>query len=206
MADAPPPPPPPPSGPPPPPPNGPPPPPGGPGFPPPGGPAPHYPPAPASSGRNGCVIALVVLGILGLIAVVGIAIAAVFVGRAVEDAVEEGGVPGLMGGECAQFQMAYLTMSFTGILGAGADEAQAAQFQEELSDLESLTPSEIRDDMAVVAAAFRESLRIATGGQGLVGQGESSEELNREAEAVLEQPEVVAAQENINRWVEENCA
>jgi hypothetical protein len=48
-------------------------------------------------------------------------------------------------------------------------------------------------------------LSVATGGEGLL-VGEESEERNQQAEAVLQDPDVVEAQENINRWVEENCA
>ena len=162
--------------------------------------------APKKSSKKGCIIALVVVAIFGLMGMIGLGVAAVFVGNAVDDAVEDGGLPGLAGGDCAKFQFAYLSLTFTGILGAGADEAQQQQLESQLGQLESLAPSEIKGDMAIVAAAFRESISTATGGQGLVGGAEESDERNREAEAVLERPEVKEAQENINRWVEDNCA
>lgn len=182
--------------------------------PPPGQPSPQAPqpsgslppPAPARKSNKGCIIALVVIGVLGAMGLIGFIIAAVFVGRAVDDATDGEGLPGLLGGvECAQFQFSYMSLTFTGLMTAGADEAQQAQVESQLRELEDIAPSEIADDMSVVADAFRESLSVATGGQGLIG-GEETEQSTAEAEAVLQRPEVVEAQENINRWVEENCA
>lgn len=147
---------------------------------------------------------MIVVAVLALVGVGGLVVAAFFIGEAVDEAVEDGGIPGLLGGECAEFQVAYLSLSFTSILGAGADPAQQEQLENELGELESLAPDAIQDDMSVVADAFRESLQVATGGQGLLA-GEASAERDAEAQAILEDPEVVQAQENINRWVEDNC-
>jgi hypothetical protein len=152
---------------------------------------------------------LLVVGILGLMAIVGLVVAGLFVGRAVDEAVDDAtggqGLTGLLGAECAQFQISYMSLTMTGMLAAGADEAQRAQMEQQFGELEEIAPPEIADDLQVVANAFRESIRVATGGRGLVG-GEESERSNAEAEAVLQRPEVVEAQENINTWVEANCA
>jgi hypothetical protein len=107
--------------------------------------------------------------------------------------------------ECAQFQFSFMTLTMSGMMSASADEAQRAQFESDLDQLEDLAPSEIADDMTIVADAFRESISVATGGRGLIG-GEETAESTAEAEAVLQQPEVVEAQENINQWVEDNCS
>ena len=200
----------------------PPPPPGSGGIPPPppptGGvspPAPGPPPqfpmqpppgsAPKKSSNKGCYVALAIVAILGVMGVGGIVVAAFLVGDAVDEATDGAGIPGLMGGECAQFQFAFMTLSFTSILGAGADPAQQEQLENQLADMEELAPDAIKDDMEVVAGAFRESMSVATQGRGLL-LGEETDESTAEAEAVLQRPEVLEAQENINRWVEDNCA
>jgi hypothetical protein len=151
-----------------------------------------------------------VLLILGLLAGAAAVVGVVFVGRAVDDAVDEAtggqGIGGVFGGECAEFQMAYLSISFTGMLGAGVDDAQREQMDAQLGELEELVPAEIEGDFAVVSAALREAMAVGTGGAGFVGGAEPSEEAQREATAILEDPDVVAAQENINAWVERNCS
>lgn len=156
------------------------------------------------------MIALVVLLIIGLLVGVGGIVGAVFVWREVDDAVDEAtdgaGIPGLIGGECAEFQMAYLSMGFTGFLGAGTDDAQREQVEAQLGELEDLAPDEIRGDLEIVAEAMREAIALGTGGGGLVGGGEPSDEQVQEAEAILERPEVVEAQGNIDEWVARNCS
>ena len=145
------------------------------------------------------------LGILAVLGLGAVVVGAVFVGRAVDDATDGEGLPGLFGAECLQFQLSFMTFTMTGMLNAGVDEAQREKMEADLRELEELAPSEIADDLQVVNEAFQESIRVGTGGRGLIG-GEESPESNAEAQAVLEQPEVVQAQENINTWVEENCA
>jgi hypothetical protein len=156
------------------------------------------------------MIALVVLLVIGLLAGLGGIVGGVLVWREVDDAVDEatdgGGIPGLIGGECAQFQMAYLSMGFTGLLGAGIGDAEREQVEAQLGELEELAPDEIRGDLEIVADAMREAIALGTGGGGLVGGGEPSDEQVREAEAILERPEVVEAQANIDQWVERNCS
>jgi hypothetical protein len=163
------------------------------------------PGSPKPSSNKGCLIALAIVAVLAVLGIGGLAVGAFLVGEAVDDAVDDGGFPGLPGAECAQFQFAYLSLTFTNILGAGADPSLQEQMENDLGELKSLAPEAIRSDMDVVADAFQESFRVATGGEGLL-VGEESEERNQQAEAVLQDPEVVEAQENINRWVEQNCA
>jgi hypothetical protein len=161
---------------------------------------------------------LAVVAIVALLAVVGTVLAVVFVGRAVNDAVNEsagngsgseallggGIIPGLPGGECLEFQLAYTTLTMQSFLGMGADEEQLEELEEGLSEMRSFVPSEIEDDFEVVSEAFREAMRLAIGSSLLLG--EPSEEQARQAEEILESPEVVEAQENINDWLLENCS
>lgn len=145
---------------------------------------------------------LVVLGLIG------IGVAAVFVGRAVDETLEEegfdGGIEGLLGGDCLEFQTSFIFLMGSSMFTAGADEAQQEQIQDDLQELEDLAPDEIQDDVVIVTDAFRESMEIAFESGGMVG-GEVDPDEMEEAEAILESPEVVEAQENIDDWLTENC-
>jgi hypothetical protein len=204
--------------------NPPPPDPGG-GLPPPpptlptGGAAQPPPPTtvepPTKKSNKGCGIALAVIAVIALLAIGGSVVAVVFVGQAVNEAVNDddsspfdggvaGLVPGVPGGDCVQFQMAYMTLTMGGFLSFGADPSQMDELDQQLREMGGMVPSEIEDDFDIVTRAFRESMQIALGSGALIG-GEPSEEQTREAEAILESPEVVEAQENVNNWLEDNC-
>jgi hypothetical protein len=201
--------------------DGPPPPPP-PSTPPLGGPGQPAPPAPAvgppaKKSNKGCVIALAIVAVVALLAVGGVLVGAVFLGRAVNEAVNEssdgdgldgglagGLIPGLPGGDCVQFQMAYMTLTMGGFLSFGADPSQIDELDQQLREMGGMVPSEIEDDFDIVTGAFRESMQVALGSGALIG-GEPSEEQTREAEAILESPEVLEAQENVNNWLEDNC-
>jgi hypothetical protein len=152
----------------------------------------------------------VVLAIIGLLGIGAAVVAVVFVGRAVDEAIDADGddglglIPGLPGGDCVEFQFAYSTMTLGSFIGFGADPAQRDELEQALSEMRSTVPSEIEDDFEIVADAFTESMSIAFSGGGLVG-GEPSQEQSAEAEAILESPEVTAAQDNINNGLTENC-
>jgi hypothetical protein len=158
---------------------------------------------------------LAVIAVIALLAIGGSVVAVVFVGQAVNEAVNDddsspfdggvaGLVPGVPGGDCVQFQMAYMTLTMGGFLSFGADPSQMDELDQQLREMGGMVPSEIEDDFDIVTRAFRESMQIALGSGALIG-GEPSEEQTREAEAILESPEVVDAQENVNNWLEDNC-
>jgi hypothetical protein len=154
---------------------------------------------PKKSSNKGCLIALAVIGFIGLLLAIGVVVAVVFVGKAVNDSVDNGGIPGLIGGDCVQFETAFATLTLTDTFTAGADESQRDEIDQALADLRGEIPSEIEDDYNVVADAYRQAIQAAT-----PGVDPTSPEL-QEAEAKLNSPEVLEAQDNINRWIEENC-
>ena len=124
-------------------------------------------------------------------------------GDAVEDSFEDGGIPGVFGGECFEFTASYMTLSMMGLMTAGADETQQREINQSLEELLQIAPDEIEDEIVVVADAFGEAMALAmSGGPG----GQPSPEAEAEATAILESPAVVAAQDEINNWVDANCA
>ncbi len=145
------------------------------------------------------------MALIGLLILGGIAVGAVVLWNAVDDATDdEAGVLGIVpGGDCLAFQAAFINLTSMSMLGAGGPQTE--QLESQLGDLQQLVPSEIEDDFDVVQDAFREAMRLGTGGGGLIGAGEVSDEQQAEAEAVLETPEVQEAQANINDWVRDNC-
>ncbi len=159
----------------------------------------------ASSGGlgKGCIIALAVVGGFFVLLVVGSIVAITFLGNAVEDSLDDGGIPGVFGGECVEFAASYMTMSMMGFMTAGADESQQAEVQEMLDDLREIAPSEIEDEIVIVADAFGDAMGIVLidAGPG----GEPSAAAEAEATAILEDSEVLEAQDEIDAWVEANC-
>jgi hypothetical protein len=119
----------------------------------------------------------------------------------VEDAIEDGDIPLLPGGDCLEFQLAFSSLLLTDMFTAGADEAQQRELEEGLRDLRNLVPGEIEADFEVVADAFGEAMAL-TFGAGPSGPGPEAE---AQAAAVLESPEVQQAQASINAWIEANC-
>jgi hypothetical protein len=173
------------------------------------------PPAtPEKSSNKGCIVALVVVLIIGAVAVFGAIAAITFLGGAATDAIDEatdldggpGDITNLLGGDCVQFQFAYSTLAFGGMFGAGAPEDQQDELNEALAEMRGSVPSEIEDDFEIVAEAFQESMALAFSGGALTGvTSEETAEQAAEAEALLESPEVVEAQNNIDTWLIENC-
>lgn len=160
------------------------------------------------SSSKGCVIALVVVAILGLLFVGGSIVAITFLGRAADETIGEAldeGIPGVVGGDCLQFQFAYSSLTMSALFTAGADDAQVQELEDALADMQANVPDEIADDVAIVSDAFRESMQLGIQG-GLAGGREPSDDDLAEAEAVLESPEVVEAQDNIDAWLIENCS
>ena len=149
------------------------------------------------------MVALVVVGVLAALGIVGAVVAVNIVGDAVEDSFQDGGIPGLAGGECGQFMFSYMSLSMMGMMTAGADETQRQEIESALGDIRELAPSDIEDEIAVVGDAFGEAMALGmSGGPG----GQPSAADQAEAEAILESPEVVAAQDEINAWVDANCS
>lgn len=172
-------------------------------------PAPAASATPEKSSNKGCIIAVVVVLILGALIVFGSIMAITFLGDAATDAVDEaadldggpGDITNLLGGDCVQFQFAYSTLAFGGMFGAGAPEDQQNELNEALAEMRGSVPSEI------VAEAFQESMALAFSGGALTGvTSEETAEQAAEAEALLESPEVVEAQNNIDEWLIENCS
>lgn len=141
--------------------------------------------------------------------------AVTFLGNAADDAIEDAtqidgdgvDIPGVLGGDCLEFQLAYSTLSLSAF-SAGADEAQQQELEEALDEMGGKVPDEIADDFEVVSDAYREAMQIYLQSGGVVGgagAGPSSEDIER-ADEILAAPEVVEAQENINTWLEQNCA
>jgi hypothetical protein len=153
-------------------------------------------------------LALVV--VLGIVVVFGSILAITFLGRAADDtigeALDDGGIPGILGGDCVEFQLAYSTLTMSALFGIGADDEQYADLERSLADMQGNVPDEIEDDFAIVSDAFRESMQLALTSGGLSGSTEGDEEEMAEAESLLASPEVVEAQNNIDTWLIENCA
>jgi hypothetical protein len=156
-----------------------------------------------------------VVAVLGLLAVFGSIVAIAFLGNAANDTINDaidantdgdGVVPGLLGGECVEFSLAYTTLSFS-TFAVGADETAQAELDEAITEMRTLVPDEIEGDFEVVSEAYREAMQIIVDSGGLIGNGTGpSEEQSRRVDEILEAPEVVAAQENINTWLTENCS
>lgn len=99
--------------------------------------------------------------------------------------------------------MSYMGLSMMGMITAGADESQRQEVEDALGEISAIAPSEIEDEIVVLSDAFGDAMALAlSGGPG----GEPPAEAQAEAEAILESPEVVAAQDEINAWVEANCS
>jgi hypothetical protein len=142
----------------------------------------------------------------GVVAIGGVLFAANEVADSIEDGTGVNDVIGFVGGECVEFQLAYTTLAFTGMFGAGASEEQREELERSLGDLRDMAPEEIRDEFEIVADAYQEAMSIVFQPGNLTSGEGPSEADSRRAEEILESPEVVEAQETINDWLNENCS
>jgi hypothetical protein len=168
---------------------------------------PAQPPGAAKTSNRGCIIALVVVVVLGALGVFGAIAAVTFLGDAVDDATDGVGIPGVVGGDCLQFQLAYSTVGFSGLFGAGASEEQQDELNEALGQMRGSVPGEIEDDFEIVAEALQEAMQLGLSAGELTGvTSEDSAARAAEAEAMLNSPEVLEAQNNIDTWLIQNCS
>ena len=169
------------------------------------------PPVPEQKPKSnrGCLIGLAVLVILIVLGVGALVAGGLFVKDKVDTAIAEeglgdGGITGLLGGDCLRFQAAFISLTGMSMFGIGGDLGQQEQMDETIGQLQELAPEEIRDEMNVLGDAFRRSMQTAmAGGGGL--SGETSSDAEQEAAAILEEPEVVDAKAAIDNWVLDNC-
>jgi hypothetical protein len=123
-----------------------------------------------------------------------------FVRDTVDEAIDDGGLAFLPGGDCLEFQLAFSSLMLTDTFAFAADEAQRRELDEGLEELRAMVPGDIADDFAVVSDAFGQAMRV-----GLSGSASGDPAAEAEVQALLESPEVQQAQASINAWLEDNC-
>lgn len=98
---------------------------------------------------------------------------------------------------CLEFSLAYASVFLSG-LGAfgGMSEEEVEQAQADLQELQASVPDELQEDFATVADAYSSYFEELAGST-LAEMGE--------LEDPMSDPDVAAADENINAWIEENC-
>lgn len=69
--------------------------------------------------------------------------------------------------------------------------------------MRELVPDEVADDFDVLAEAYDEVVQRALRA-GVLGQGGDPEEAE-EIDQILDSPELVEAQENVDAWTDKNC-
>jgi len=103
----------------------------------------------------------------------------------------------MMDSGCLEFSLAYASVFLSG-LGAfgGMSEEEVAQAQADLEELQASVPEELSEDFATVSEAYSSYFEELAGST-LAEMGE--------LEDPMSDPDVAAADENINTWIEENC-
>ena len=101
-------------------------------------------------------------------------------------------------GDCLNFSLAYASVFLAG-LGAlgGMTEEDVAQAQADLEELQGSVPEELADDFATVSEAYSAYWEELVG-TSLMDMGD--------IEDPMQDPDVAAADENINAWLDENCS
>jgi hypothetical protein len=105
---------------------------------------------------------------------------------------------GMFGGECMEFYFSFLglTMSTT-FLMFGADEETIADIMSQSEELLASAPAEIRGDVAIIAEALSEFASEV---------GNTPMNQIDELDDPFDDPRVERAGENIEAWLEANCA
>ncbi len=117
-------------------------------------------------------------------------------------------IPDIVGDEaqaCLEIGLAYASLSLS-MLGSafGADQGEVDEMTQQLEDLRSEVPAEIRDDFEVFSTAISEFGSVMADAGGNLFDPATQQALE-EASQALETPEVKEAQANIEAYLEANC-
>jgi hypothetical protein len=104
---------------------------------------------------------------------------------------------GMFGGECMEFYFSFLgLMMGSAFLFMGADDEQLAELRDQSRELVASAPSEIRDDVTVVAEAMASHFDEV---------GNTPMNQMDELDDPFDDPAVEQAGENIEAWLDANC-